>query len=127
MGVRVEREIDDKPGRQVLDKAGLKNEIKNMKSFDLRDPAQSVEAQEKLGELLVKMNQAFQSAGMERHELTRLSYKDPASSDTIQTDLGRSGGTASLNSVINAYAKQDAPQAAVVQGVKQAPPAPNQP
>jgi hypothetical protein len=127
MGVRVEREMNAKPALEVLDKAGLKDEIKSMKGFDLRDPAQSVQAQEKLDQLLPKINQAFEDAGMGSHELTRLSYKDPNSGDTIQTDLGKSGGMASLNSVISAYAKQDAPKAVAAPGAKQAPPAPNQP
>jgi hypothetical protein len=109
MGVRVPREVDDQPALAVLDKAGLKDEIMQMQKLSLKDPAQSVEAQEKLDQLLPKMNKAFEDAGFESHKLTQLSYKDPNSGDTIKTDLGQSGGAASLNTVINAFAKQDAP------------------
>jgi hypothetical protein len=121
MGIRVPREIDDRPALQVLDKAGLKDEIVQMQKMDLKDPVQAVQAQEKLNALLPRMNKAFDDAGLSSHELTRLSFKD-AQGQTIQTDLGESGGSASLNSVIDAFAKQDAAHVAPV--IKHQAPAP---
>jgi hypothetical protein len=103
--------LDDKEALEALGKAGLKTEIMQLRKLDLRDPAQAVTAQEELDRLLPKMNKALADAGLGPQQLAKLSYKDPHSGETIQADSGNSGSAASLNTVVNAFAKQDTPAA----------------
>jgi len=111
MGVLANREnsLSDQQTLKVLDQAGLKAGIESMKTFNLNDPAQSVEAQEKLDQLLPKINEALDGAGL--HKIDALSYKDSNSGDTLRATTGQSGGLASLNSVIQAFDQQDKPAA----------------
>jgi hypothetical protein len=107
MGVRVASDMGDQQHLDALDKAGLKDEIMQMQKLSLNDPAQAVEAQEKLDALLPKINQAFKAAGL-NSDVTCLQYKDAKAGETIQTDAGRSGGLATLNDAIQGFNKQAA-------------------
>jgi hypothetical protein len=115
MGEKAQRSINDNAALEVLEQAGLKEEIMQMQKLNLNDPAQSVKAQETLDQLLPKINQAFEDAGpwSTPHRLSQLTYTDPGSGDTIKADQERLGGTASLNTVIEGFAKQNAGPAPV--------------
>jgi len=135
MGVQVPRDIGTQDRLDALDKAGLKDEIKNSmknpatgKDFDLKDPVQAVQAQEKLNELLPKINKAFADAGIYgdvKNEMAALQYKDP-SGETIRASEPHSGGIATLNAAIQGFEQRDAPRAPAPQQ-QAAPPAPSQP